>query len=151
MLKTFGVLALVFVGLVFSASAASAYRGDYSVKGPDCDSERHEAMEAAFESSDYNAWYALMTEDGRHPRVVDLVNEENFATFVAAHEAGDYETAAKMRQELGLNNGNGPRDGTGHGKGFGKQGNQGGCQGEEECERNGKGQHKGRGKGKWRS
>ena len=108
------------VGLLLSVSIASAYRGDYNVEGPNCSDERHELMEQAFGSGDYDAWYVLMTQDDRHPRVVDVVTEENFETFVQAHEAaenGDHETAAQLRAELGLNNGNGPRDGTGHGAG----------------------------------
>ena len=116
----FGLLALMVVGLVATTGLVSAYRGDYSVKGPDFNEERHETMEDAFESLDYDAWYALMTENGRHPRVVELVTEDNFETFAEAHEAGengDYETAAEIRAELGLNNGNGPRDGTSYGKG----------------------------------
>ncbi len=115
-----GLLALMVIGLVFSMSAVSAYRGDYSVKGPDCNEERHELMENAFESLDYIVWYGLMTENGRHPRVVDVVTESNFETFVQAHEAGengDSENAAELRSELGLNNGNGSRDGSGFGKG----------------------------------
>ena len=122
----FGLLALMVVGLVATTGLVSAYRGDYTVKGPDCNEERHEAMEEAFELNDYDAWYELMTENGRHPRVVDVVTESNFATFVEAHEAGengDYETAATLRAELGLNNGNGPRDGSGYGR------SQGGGQG----------------------
>lgn len=126
----FGLLALMVVGLIAATGLVSAYRGDYSVEGPDCNEERHEAMENAFESNDYNAWKELMTEDGRHPRVVDVVTPSNFATFVKAHEAGesgDEETAAILRAELGLNNGQGPRDGSGHsisqGKGQGMQHN----------------------------
>ena len=118
----FGLLALMVVGLVATTGLVSAYRGDYSVKGPNYSEERHEAMEDAFESLDYSAWYALMTEDGRHPRVVDVVTEDNFATFAKAHEAGengDYETALALRAELGLSNGNGPRDGTGYSGGQG--------------------------------
>jgi len=121
--RKFGLLALVVVGLIATTGLISAYRGDYSVKGPNCNEERHEAMEDAFESLDYDAWYALMIENGRHPRVVDVVTEDNFETFVQAHEAGedgDHETAAELRAELGLNNGNGPRDGTGHGKRMGQ-------------------------------
>jgi len=149
--KMCGVLALVVVGMVF-VTGASAYRGDYSVEGPNCDAERHEAMEAAFESSDYDAWYALMTADGRHPRVIDAVTPDNFEVFILAHEAGeagDAETAAKLRAELGLNNGNGPRDGTGHGKSMG----QGQGQGNRMQHRNQldtDGDDKGQGKGRWR-
>ena len=105
----FGLLALMIVGMVFSTSIVSAYRGDYSVQGPNYNEERHELMENAFETLDYNAWSELMTEDGRHPRIVNVVTEENFELFIQAHEAGkagDSETASALRAELGLNNGN---------------------------------------------
>lgn len=116
----------MIVGLIATTSI-SAYRGDYNVKGPNYTLERHEAMQTAFDARDYETWYELMTEDGRQPRVVEVVTEENFAKFVEAHEAaeyGDLEKAALLRAELGLNNGQGPKDGTGHrrvsGKGSGK-------------------------------
>ena len=112
----FGMMALFVVGIILSAGAVSAYRGDYSVEGPNCSPERHEEMQQAFENQDYDSWYNLMTQDGRHPRVVDVVTEDNFDVFVQAHDAGkagDLETAAQLRAELGLNNGMGPKDGTG--------------------------------------
>jgi hypothetical protein len=120
-----GLFALMVVGIVFSASMVSAYRGDYSVSGPEFTEERHEAIENAFETLDYNTWYELMTENGRQSRVTELVTEDNFAIFVQAHEAaesGDYESAAALRTELGLNNGVGPRDGAGFKAGQGKKG-----------------------------
>lgn len=119
----FSLFALLLVGLIATTGFVSAYRGDYSVKGPNYTEERHVAMENAFDSLDYDAWYELMTEDGRHPRVVDVVTENNFEKFVKAHEAGengDYETALTLRAELGLNNGIDPRDGSGHGKSHGR-------------------------------
>ncbi len=115
----YGLLALVIVGTIFSTGVVSAYRGDYNIQGPNYNEERHTMMEDAFEATDYDSWYDLMTEDGRHPRVVDVVTEDNFETFIQAHEAGingDYETASSLRAELGLNDGNGPHDGTGYGK-----------------------------------
>lgn len=126
--RIFGILAILVVGLFATAGIASAYRGDQSANGPYCSEERHEAMQNAFESEDYDAWYALMTEDGRHPRVVDVVTESNFETFVQVHDAGksgDLETASALRAELGLNNGHGPKDGTGFGKGRGNAMGQG--------------------------
>ena len=116
----FGLLALLVVGLLFSTSLASAYRGDYTVKGPNYDEERYELIQNAFDNLDYNEWYELMTQDGRHPRIVDVITEDNFETFVKAHEAavsGDLETASSLRAELGLNNGLGPKDGSGYKRG----------------------------------
>ncbi len=124
----FGMFALMVVGLMLSTTLVSAYQGDPNVEGPDYSEDRHESMEGAFETMDYDMWYELMTEDGRHGRVVDVVTESNFAKFVEAHDAaenGDYELAAQLRAELGLNNGQGPKDGTGFGKGMGQGKGQG--------------------------
>ena len=98
-----GMMALFVVGMIISVGAVSAYRGDYSVEGPNYTPERHEEMQQAFEDEDYESWYNLMTKDGRHPRVVDVVTEENFDLFIQAHDAGksgQSETAAAIRAEL---------------------------------------------------
>jgi len=124
----FGLLALMVVGMIFSTSLVSAYRGDYTIEGPNYNEERHELLENAFETLNYDAWYDLMTENGRHPRVVDVIDAGNFAKFVEAHEAGkngDSETASVLRAELGLYDGNGPMDGTGYGKNQGAGAGQG--------------------------
>jgi len=117
-LSVFALGVIVLLGVSFVA----AYHGDYSVNGPNYSEDRHEAMEQVFDNLDYDAWVALMTENGRHPRIVDVVNEDNFATFVEACEAGksgDFERASELRAELGLNNGMGPKDGTGFANGKG--------------------------------
>lgn len=119
----FGLLALMVVGILTTTSIVSANRGDYSVQGNNYNEERHELMENAFDTVDYDEWHNLMTEDGRHPRVVDVVTEDNFEIFVQAHEAsvsGDYETASALRAELGLNDGTCSKDGSRHGEGRGK-------------------------------
>jgi len=123
--KVFGLFALGLVALL-GVSLVAAYQGDYSVKGPNYSEDRHAAMEDAFDNLDHGAWVTLMTADGRHPRVVDVVNVDNFVTFVEAHDAmedGDFDRAAELHADLGLNNGAGPKDGTGFGGGKGlKQG-----------------------------
>jgi len=119
--KMLSVFALGIVALL-GVSLVAAYQGDYSVKGPDYSEDRHEAMEDAFDNLDYDAWVVLMTASGRHPRVLDVVTEDNFVTFVEAHDAmedGDFDRAAELRADLGLNNGMGPKDGTGFGGGKG--------------------------------
>jgi len=110
--------------MILSTSLVSAYKGDYSVKGPDYSEDRHEAMETAFETLDYDAWKELMIENGRHGRVVDVVTESNFVKFAEAHQAamnGDFEIVSQLRAELGLNNGNGPKDGAGFDKYIGQR------------------------------
>lgn len=122
--KTMSIFALGMIALL-GVSFVAAYHGDSSVQGPNYSEERHEAMEAVFADLDYDAWVELMSEDGRHPRVLDVVTEDNFATFVEMHEAmeaGDFETADELRVDLGLGLGNGAGHGkgSGHGKGMGQ-------------------------------
>ena len=120
------LLALVSIGTVM------AYKGDPSLKGPYFDEERHESMQESFESADYEAWYALMTEDGRHPKILDKVTEDNFEQFAEMKQAfidGDFETGQQLREELGFGMGmkKGWEQGRRmNGKGFRGQGK--GCQ-----------------------
>jgi hypothetical protein len=116
-LLSLGVIALLGISLV------AAYQGDSSVQGPNYSEDRHEAMQDAFAESDYDAWVALMTADGRSPGVLNKVNADNFDDFAEAHNTDDPARAAELRAELGLNNGSGLKDGTGFGGGKGmKQG-----------------------------
>ena len=113
--KMFGLLSLGVIALL-GISMVAAYQGDYSVEGPNYSEERHADMQDAFDGLDYAAWVTLMTADGRHSRVVDVVTADNFETFVEAHEAGksgDVEKVARLRAELGLKNGMGSKDGSG--------------------------------------
>ncbi|MFA6194613.1 MAG: hypothetical protein WC719_02625 [Patescibacteria group bacterium] len=124
---TLGLGALAIIGITgLSASAVFAYQGDPTVKGPNYSADRHTAMEQAFENKDYNAWKNLMTGNGR---VMQVVNEDNFAKFAEAHdlaEQGKTAEAQKIRQDLGLglNNGSGSGCGlqNGGGKGAGRMG-----------------------------
>lgn len=93
---------LGFVGL-----PALAYRGDYAKQGPNYSAERHEQMQNALESGNYNAWKELMNGRGR---ITEKITAENFARFAEAYKLakeGKYEEANKIRQELGLRTGNG--------------------------------------------
>jgi len=115
------VLAAVVMTAGFAATSF-AYQGDPSVKGPNYTPERHTAMEAAFESGNYNAWKELMNGKGR---VTQVINESNFAKFAEAHklaESGDLAGANAIRTELGLNQGgkgHGMKNGGGKGQGRG--------------------------------
>ncbi len=112
--KYFIVSALSLAILGASVMGVAAYQGDYTVKGPETSTERHEVMEVAFENNDYAAWKELMGDRGR---VTEVITEENFAKFAEAHrlaEAGDYQGADAIRAELGLRT----RDGKAMGEGF---------------------------------
>ena len=100
-----------------TSGSVSAYQGDPNTQGSNCTSERHEAMEQAFETNDYSAWKELMNGKGR---VTDVINEDNFARFAEAHklsEEGKLEEARQIREELGL--------GLQNGSGKGQQNRQG--------------------------
>ena len=117
---TLGAAALVLGGLIVPKTI-NAYRGDPSVRGPNCTEERHQEMEQAFENNDYQAWKNLMSGRGR---VAQVINEGNFARFAEAHrlaKAGKIEEARKIREELGLGLGRkdlGKKRGAGQGSGY---------------------------------
>ena len=106
----FGVATLL-LGVLGVGTIASAYQGDPALQGPNYSSERHEAMQNAFEDMNYADWKELMVGRGR---VTEVISEDNFAQFVRAHnlaQAGDLEEAKEIRHELGL--GQGQRSGQG--------------------------------------
>ena len=102
--KILTVGALLLVGLL-ATSAVMAYQGDPSVKGPNFSEERHAAMQDAIDNSDYQAWYDLMTEDGRNPRIVNVITKDNFVDFAEAKKHaldGDFSAMDEFRAEFGL-------------------------------------------------
>jgi hypothetical protein len=110
-----GMLTVVLGGVLAFANKSEAYRGDPNVKGPNYSQERHEAMLEAFKEKNYEAWKNLMQGRGR---AVQVINQDNFAKFVQAHELmlqGKTAEAQKIRAELGL----GLKNGTGGGRGMG--------------------------------
>lgn len=101
--------------LIFTASMVNAYQGDPSVQGPNYSQDRHEAMQVAFQTSDYQAWSDLMQNSGR---ITQVITEENFEEYASAHLValdGDTSALSAFRSSLGLGQGNrsGNQDGTG--------------------------------------
>ena len=118
-----GLGVLGIVAGTFAISSAQAYQGDPAKQGPNYSSERHAAMEKAFETSDYNAWKSLMQGRGHVTRVV---NEKNFAEFAKAQillTQGKKDEAIAILRSLGLaqNDGNGLGNGSGR-AGHGQKG-----------------------------
>ena len=127
------IAAILATGLIATLAlwGVSAYKWDPSVQWPDYSSERHDSMTAAFETSDYDAWLALMDGKGK---VTQVVTEENFSTFVEAHnlaKAGDIEGSKALRTELGLWLKNG--SGKGNWKGLNKGSSKGSWKGSGNC------------------
>lgn len=103
-----GIFAMFFVGILFSTSAL-AYRGNYEEKSPYFDEDRCALMQDA----SYEQWYELMSLRDRVPRVLSVVNEENFDSFIKARLAakdGNFEEANDLREEIGLFNGQGQKN-----------------------------------------
>lgn len=95
------------------SQSALAYRGNPEQVGPNYDPARHEAMENAFNSRDYNSWKDLMKGRGR---VTERINEQNFSKFAEMRKLmleKKYDEANKLRAELGLGQGNGRDQGNG--------------------------------------
>ena len=112
-----GTFAIAAAGLIGGAGIVNAYQGNPSDQGPNFDADSHDEKTAAFNELDYQVWKDLMEQSGSTGKVLDMVNADNFAVFVEAHNAaltGDMETSAKLRAEIGLNDGIGPSDGTGY-------------------------------------
>ncbi len=96
------IAATILLWLLLTISSVSAYRWDSSIQGPNYTKERHDSIQKAFETNDYNAWKNLM--DGKW-RVTEIVNADNFSKFTEAHNLainGNLEWAKAIRIELGL-------------------------------------------------
>jgi hypothetical protein len=66
--------------------------------------QKTQAIQKAIEEGDYQAWVAAV-EAAQPPKITDIVNEDNFSTYVEMYNArmnGDYETAQKLTEELEL-------------------------------------------------
>ena len=116
---TMGILAFLVIGVVFS-TAVMAYKGNVQEKSPFYSEERCSEMQNA----DYEKWLALMQENGRNPKIVSVLAEEDFNKLIEAKlqaKQGNPANFVQFRSELGLNNGVGPKNGMG----FGKVNNQG--------------------------
>lgn len=123
-----GLGSLALAGII--AIPVFAYQGDPAVQGPNYTPERHDQMTQAFEGNDYQAWKELMEQNTRRGRVMDVVNEDNFAQFAEAHRlalAGDREGAVAIRAELGLGTGGGQGRGMKDGSGRGARRGAGNC------------------------
>jgi len=102
-----GIASLALLGIVIAPQAILAYKGDPNVKGPNYTVVRHDAMEKAFDTNDYNSWKNLMAGQGR---VTQVINAQNFSKFAQAHELADQGKIAEanaIRAELGLGTGSG--------------------------------------------
>ena len=93
-------LAALAVVMVVVIATTSADENELQKNGPDFNPEKHEAITQAIEDGDYSAWYALMTENGNSPKILEYINESNFSKF---SEMFEYKQKAEdIRAQLGL-------------------------------------------------
>ncbi|MBU0457569.1 MAG: hypothetical protein KKD75_05485 [Nanoarchaeota archaeon] len=67
--------------------------------------EQRSLVQDAIESEDYQAWLSAIGDNPRQEKLIEVITEENFATFVEMHQArqsDDFETAQKLSEKLGL-------------------------------------------------
>lgn len=124
-----GALALtIALSAGASATSSTATAPKY---GPNYTPERHASMTAAFASQDYAAWKKLMEQNqSGNKRVLQVVNEQNFAKFSEMHKLmldGKTAEANAIRQELGLGQGQGKGKRMHRGNGQGRSIGRGNC------------------------
>jgi hypothetical protein len=97
-------IAVLFVALgIIGAGTTLAYGGMGSAK---YNPELHTQIMDAIEAGNYSTWKSLMESNNLPMKhMTDKITAENFVKMQELHNAmisGDYETANKIRQELGL-------------------------------------------------
>lgn len=126
--KYFTTIALVLT--VLAISAVSAFAATGNTKAVPTKAERlakFEEMDVKFEemrvkheevlkavlAGNYDAWYALVTENDKTPKILEVINEDNFAQFSKAHQL--MEEGRQMLEDLGVEKGMGMQRGVGNG------------------------------------
>jgi hypothetical protein len=111
------LLTLAVLGLILTAGIASTFafggeqgqKANWSAEDIAAKRAAHEGVMTAVENGDYSTWLELTATRPNAPEV----SEQDFASFREAHnlmQAGDYEGAKAIFDELGID------------KGFGKKG-----------------------------
>ena len=66
--------------------------------------QANQDIQNALDKGDYNAWVAAV-QAAQPPKITDIITQSNFGKYVEMEKAlksGDFETAKKLAQELGL-------------------------------------------------
>lgn len=104
--KYLAAIAGVIATTAIVAAATYAYQGEGGdFQGRNFDPERHEAMIAAIDSQDYEAWAELMAKHPMGEKILEKVTADNFSAFAEARQLmkeGKFEEAKELREELGF-------------------------------------------------
>jgi len=114
-----GLAGILATGVIITSVNTFAYEEGQQENAPRFSTEKHEQMKekheemkTLFENKDYNGWVALITKDGRTPKILETINEENFDKLIEAHQLkseGKYEEAKAILEELGVKREKGKR------------------------------------------
>ena len=97
-------LSVLAVIPVFAANANKEARGSHFTP------EHHEEIIEALDNGDYETWKSLMENSAHSPKVMDVVTEDNFQTFIGIHalrKEGNFEGAKILAEESGIDFGRG--------------------------------------------
>lgn len=94
----------VFAATDSTTPSSTITDGDRTAKFQEFKAKQDEVLKAVL-AGDYDTWYGLMTENGRTPKILDVINKDNFAEFSKAHQL--MEESRQIMTDLGVNKGMG--------------------------------------------
>ncbi|MBN1495087.1 hypothetical protein JW911_05150 [Candidatus Peregrinibacteria bacterium] len=95
--------------MVMLESSAAVFAAENTSSAPDLVAAKHEQVRQAILNGDFSTWYGLLTENGKIPKILEIITQDKFAKF---------SEAIKTLDELGLK---GPGIGMGISRGMGPE------------------------------
>ena len=110
------IVSVAVLSLLITAGTSFAYSGPGNA--PEEIQQKHEEMKTIFDNGDYEAWKTDMETKAND--ILDSITEENFNKIVEIHnlkQAGEFEAAKELAEELDMpmHKGMGGRHGQGMG------------------------------------
>lgn len=99
--KFFASIALVLA--VVTISSVSAFAASDKKIAPPAMQENRQEIQNAILAGDYDAWYKLVSENERSPKVLEVITKDNFAKFSEAHKLMDQ--SRQILSDLGMDPG----------------------------------------------
>lgn len=86
-------------GSTAATKVGNAPTADMQAKFEEMKAEQEKIMAAAV-AGNYDTWYALMTADGKSPKILTVINKDNFAQFSKAQQL--MEESKQILTDLGV-------------------------------------------------
>lgn len=100
-----GLAVGLITGLSLTLGAVSYASEEENTPAPRMRHFNNEEVQEALENKDFELWKDLLTKNNQEPKILEVIDEDNFDEFVEMHELmkeGNEEEAEKIREELGL-------------------------------------------------